>query len=98
MSIMAAIQMVSGADLAGNLAMAAELLARAADRGVQLAVLPENFALMGRRDGDALALRREGEALVQGRAGERLGDGQPAGGGVQQAAAVVRVRHAVSVL
>ena len=66
MSIMAAIQMVSGADLAGNLAMAAELLARAADRGVQLAVLPENFALMGRRDGDALALRVvEGRGAIQ---------------------------------
>ena len=66
MSIMAAIQMVSGADLAGNLAMAAELLARAADRGVQLAVLPENFALMGRREGDALAMREvEGRGPIQ---------------------------------
>lgn len=34
--------------------------------GVQLAVLPENFALMGRRDGDALALREvEGRGAIQ---------------------------------
>ncbi len=42
----AAIQMNSGADVSANLALAADLLKQAADAGCQLAVLPENFALM----------------------------------------------------
>ena len=57
MLIMAAIQMVSEPGIAANLAMAADLLAEAAGRGAQLAVLPENFALMGRRETDKLAVR-----------------------------------------
>jgi len=66
MPIMAAIQMVSGHSVAGNLAEAAELLSEAADRGAQLAVLPENFALMGRRETDKLAIREtEGVGPVQ---------------------------------
>ena len=66
MSIMAAIQMVSGHSIAGNLAEAAELLDKAADQGAQLAVLPENFALMGRRETDKLAVREiEGAGQIQ---------------------------------
>ncbi|PIE82984.1 MAG: acyltransferase [Candidatus Contendobacter odensis] len=66
MLIMAAIQMVSGADVTENLASAAGLLAQAADRGVQLAVLPENFALMGRSERDKLALQEaEGQGQLQ---------------------------------
>lgn len=42
----AAIQMVSGRDLQANLAEAAQLLARAADQGARVAVLPENFAIL----------------------------------------------------
>ncbi|KAB2932078.1 MAG: carbon-nitrogen hydrolase family protein [Candidatus Contendobacter sp.] len=57
MSIMAAIQMVSGPGVAENLAIAADLLAQAAAQGARLAVLPENFALMGQREGDKLAAR-----------------------------------------
>ncbi len=57
MLIMAAIQMVSEPGIATNLATAADLLAEAAGRGAQLAVLPENFALMGRRETDKLAVR-----------------------------------------
>jgi len=57
MPILAAIQMVSGPSVAGNLATAAELLGRAAAGGAQLAVLPENFALMGRGEGDKVAVR-----------------------------------------
>ncbi len=65
-SMMAAIQMVSGPGVAENLAAAANLLAQAADQGAQLAVLPENFALMGQREGDKLAVREaEGEGLIQ---------------------------------
>ncbi len=66
MPIMAAIQMVSGHSVTGNLAEASELLAQAADRGARLAVLPENFALMGRRETDKLAIREtEGSGQIQ---------------------------------
>ncbi|GGU70659.1 carbon-nitrogen hydrolase [Pseudomonas laurentiana] len=59
----AVIQMVSQSDIADNLAHAHTLLERAAQGGARLAVLPENFAAMGRRDSAAM-----------GRA-EALGDG-----------------------
>lgn len=66
MPIMAAIQMVSGPEVAGNLAAAAELIAQAAAEGARLAVLPENFALMGRREEDKVAVREvEGEGPIQ---------------------------------
>jgi predicted amidohydrolase len=66
MPMIAAIQMVSGPGVAENLAAAADLLARAAARGAQLAVLPENFALMGQRESDKLAVREtEGQGPIQ---------------------------------
>ncbi len=66
MSIMAAIQMVSGPSVADNLAVAAELLAQAADQGAQLAVLPENFALMDRQEEGKLAVSEaEGDGPIQ---------------------------------
>jgi nitrilase len=43
----AAIQMVSGDDIATNLARADELIASAAEKGARLVVLPENFAAFG---------------------------------------------------
>lgn len=46
----AVIQMVSQDDVLANLATARRLLQQAAERGARLAVLPENFAAMGRRD------------------------------------------------
>ncbi|MEQ7920719.1 carbon-nitrogen hydrolase family protein [Xanthomonas sp. WHRI 1810A] len=46
----AVIQMVSQSDVLGNLAQARGLLEKAANAGARLAVLPENFAAMGRRD------------------------------------------------
>ncbi|ROM57594.1 carbon-nitrogen hydrolase [Pseudomonas poae] len=46
----AVIQMVSQSDVLANLAQARRLLEQAALRGATLAVLPENFAAMGRRD------------------------------------------------
>lgn len=52
----ATVQMVSGADLATNLAQAHTLLAQAAQAGAELAVLPEYFCLMGMRDADKLQL------------------------------------------
>ena len=42
----AALQMNSGPELATNLELAGRLLAEAAADGCELAVLPENFALM----------------------------------------------------
>ena len=59
----AVIQMVSQSDVLANLAQARRLLEQAAADGAKLAVLPENFAAMGRRD---LADIGRAEALGQG--------------------------------
>ncbi|HEY5102320.1 MAG TPA: nitrilase-related carbon-nitrogen hydrolase, partial [Steroidobacteraceae bacterium] len=59
----AAVQMTSGADVADNLDTARALLEEAQGAAVDLAVLPENFAFMGLRDADKLAI---GEAEGQG--------------------------------
>ena len=59
----AAIQMVSSTRVDDNLHTAQALLAEAAAAGAELAVLPEYFCVMGRRDTDKLALQ------------ERLGTG-----------------------
>ncbi len=55
----AAIQMTSGLDVAANLATAGRLLAAAAADGAGLAVLPENFAFMGRDERDRLAIAED---------------------------------------
>lgn len=60
---LAVIQMVSQDDVLENLATARRLLEQAADGGARLAVLPENFAAMGRRDAAALG---RAEALGEG--------------------------------
>lgn len=52
----AAIQMTSGAEVDVNLAAAGELIAQAAAGGARLVVLPENFAVLPRRDADRLAV------------------------------------------
>ncbi|AHZ69640.1 Nitrilase/cyanide hydratase and apolipoprotein N-acyltransferase [Pseudomonas mandelii JR-1] len=59
----AVIQMVSQSDVLANLARARHLLEEAAAGGAQLAVLPENFAAMGRRD---IADIGRAEALGEG--------------------------------
>ena len=53
----AAIQMVSGAGRDANLVRARALLEAAAQQGAELAVLPEYFCLLGRRDVDKLDIR-----------------------------------------
>jgi len=53
----AALQMVSGVTLATNLAQARQLLTEAAQQGAELAVLPEYFCFLGRKDTDKLALQ-----------------------------------------
>lgn len=60
---LAVIQMVSQDDVLANLGAARRLLQQAAEGGARLAVLPENFAAMGRRDLAALA---RAEALGEG--------------------------------
>lgn len=54
MTKVAAIQMASGPQPQANLLEAERLLREAADKGAQLAVLPENFAVMGMQDADIL--------------------------------------------
>ncbi|OLU19567.1 carbon-nitrogen hydrolase [Pseudomonas sp. PA1(2017)] len=61
----AVIQMVSQDDIAANLQQARRLLERAAADGARLAVLPENFSALGRRDAAALGrLEASGEGPV----------------------------------
>ncbi len=52
MSVAAVIQMTSSPDVAANLATARGLLERARAQGAVLAALPENFAIMGRKEAD----------------------------------------------
>jgi len=66
MACIAVIQMVSGADVAENLADASRLLRQAAEGGAQLVVLPENFALLDSPALRPLAEREQAEQLVSG--------------------------------
>jgi deaminated glutathione amidase len=52
----AVVQMTSGGDVAANLARAGELVAEAARRGAELAVLPENFALLAEHESAKLGV------------------------------------------
>jgi nitrilase len=62
----AAIQMVSAADVPANLAAAARLIAAAAEEGARLVALPENFYLIGRHEGDKVKAReRDGRGPIQ---------------------------------
>lgn len=55
----AALQMVSAADLQTNLQQAQKLIAQAAEQGAQLVALPEYFCFLGHKDHDKLALREQ---------------------------------------
>jgi nitrilase len=58
--------MVSGPDVAANLATARRLLEQAAAQGARLAALPEYFCLIGQHDRDKLAIaERLGEGPMQ---------------------------------
>lgn len=62
----AAVQMVSATSVDANLAAAARLLREARDAGAELAVLPEYFCLLGRRDTDKLTVREPaGDGPIQ---------------------------------
>jgi predicted amidohydrolase len=62
----AAIQMVSGPEVAANLEAAERLIAQAAAAGARLAALPENFYLIGRHEGDKVKVREpDGSGPVQ---------------------------------
>jgi deaminated glutathione amidase len=56
MKRIAAIQMASSASVGSNLTEAARLISRAVDAGADLVVLPENFAHMGMKEPDKLAV------------------------------------------
>ncbi|MFX3545619.1 carbon-nitrogen hydrolase family protein [Ralstonia mannitolilytica] len=55
----AAVQTVTGIDVDANLARADALLAEAAAQGAQLALLPEYFCMMGRKDSDKVTIRED---------------------------------------
>ena len=62
----AAVQMISGPEVAPNLAIARRLIAEAAAAGAQFVALPEYFPLIGASDGDRLAAReRDGSGPIQ---------------------------------
>lgn len=63
----AAIQMVSGTRIEDNLEAARQLLGQAAAQGAELAVLPEYFCIMGRKDTDKLQFQETpGQGRIQG--------------------------------
>ena len=63
---LAAVQMISGPDVAPNLVTAGRLIAEAAAAGARLVALPEYFPLIGATDADRLAAREtDGEGPIQ---------------------------------
>jgi nitrilase len=63
---MAAVQMVSGPELAPNLDAAGRLVGAAAAAGAKLVALPENFYCIGRNERDKVALREpDGKGPIQ---------------------------------
>jgi len=62
----AVVQMVSTPRVDENLAAAAKLVARAAEKGARLVVLPEYFCILGMRDSDKVAVReKDGAGPIQ---------------------------------
>ena len=66
MTKVACIQMASGPNLGANLFEAEKLIYQAAKQGAKLVVLPENFAIMGHKETDKVALREvDGKGPIQ---------------------------------
>jgi len=66
MPMAAVIQMTSAPEVEANLAAARGLLERARAQGAVMAALPENFAILGRREADKLAVAEvPGEGPIQ---------------------------------
>ena len=66
MTTAACIQMASGPNVGANLLEAERLIGMAADKGAGLVVLPENFAMMGEKENDKLAVREaDGDGPIQ---------------------------------
>ncbi len=62
----AAVQMTSGTQVGPNLEQARALLEQAAAQGAKLAVLPENFAIMARREAERQAVAEDdGDGPIQ---------------------------------
>jgi predicted amidohydrolase len=62
----AAVQMASGTNVAGNLNEAGRLIERAADLGARLVVLPEYFPIMGLNEMDKVAVGEQpGSGMIQ---------------------------------
>jgi len=53
--------MASGPNVGANLLEAERLIGMAVDKGARLVVLPENFAIMGKEEGDKVAVREPDE-------------------------------------
>jgi len=67
----AAVQMASGPNVAGNLSEARRLIGMAAEQGARLVVLPEFFAIMGLSETDKVAVREQpGSGVIQSFLGE----------------------------
>jgi nitrilase len=66
MTKMACIQMASGPNVGANLFEAEKLIYQAVKQGARLVVLPENFAIMGLKETDKLAVREvDGKGPIQ---------------------------------
>ena len=62
----AAIQMASGPNVAGNISEARRLIAKAVEQGARLVVLPEFFAIMGMNEQDKVKVREQpGQGPIQ---------------------------------
>src|SRR5438128_4205574 len=65
-TVVAAVQMVSGPEVAPNLEAAGRLIAAAAAAGARLVALPENFYIIGRHEGDKVKVREsDGKGPIQ---------------------------------
>ena len=62
----AAVQMASGPNVAGNLSEARRLIEKAAEQGARLVALPEYFPIMGLTESDKIAVRElPGNGVIQ---------------------------------